>query len=314
MHGADGRLDLVRAGAAPAQAAADQRLALGDQPLVPPAAVLVGEQDQVPAGVRAGRAAGLGKQHEGEQAQRLRLVWHQAGQQAAEPDGLGGEVRPGQVLAGRRGVALIEDQVDDGEYGAQPFGQIGVLRHAVGNARVADLALGADQSLGHGRLGDQERAGDLGGGQAAKQPQRQRGPGLQGKRRMTAGEHQAEPVVAHGAFLGRRVVGGAQQRCLGMAVLADGLPAEAVDCPVARGSDDPAGRAWRRAGARPAFNGHGEGLLDRLLGEVDIAEAADQDGDRAPVLPPEHVGDLFGRHLPHDAASPRPRPGTDEPR
>ena len=36
----------------------------------------------------------------------------------------------------------------------------------------------------------------------------------------------------------------------------------------------------------------GEGLLDRLLGEVDVAEGADQDRDSAPVLPAEDERDV----------------------
>jgi len=60
VHGVDGSLDLVRARTALAQAAADQRLALGDKLPVPPATVLIGEEYQVPAGIRAGGTAGLG--------------------------------------------------------------------------------------------------------------------------------------------------------------------------------------------------------------------------------------------------------------
>jgi len=58
-----------------------------DEPPVQPAGP-VGEEHQVAARVVRGRAAGLGQQHERQQAQRLRLVRHQVGQQAAKPDGL----------------------------------------------------------------------------------------------------------------------------------------------------------------------------------------------------------------------------------
>jgi hypothetical protein len=48
---------------------------------------------------------------------------------------------------------------------------------------------------------------------------------------VTAGEDQAQPVVAPGALLDR-FVAGVQERGLGVPVLAGGLPAEAVDRPV----------------------------------------------------------------------------------
>ena len=72
------------------------------------------------------------------------------------------------------------------------------------------------------------------------------------------------------------------------------LPAQPVDRPVAGGGDDPAGRARRQAGRRPALHGRGERVLDRLLGDVDVAEDADQDGHRAAVLRAEDPLDLGG--------------------
>src|SRR5450755_1264021 len=52
------------------------------------------------------------------------------------------------------------------------------------------------------------------------------------------------------------------------------------------------GRARRKSLRRPPGHGCGEGLLDRLLGDVDVAEDADQRGHRAAVLGAEHPGDL----------------------
>ena len=49
-----------------------------------------------------------------------------------------------------------------------------ILRHAVGDPGGLDLALGADEALGHGRLGDEEGAGHLSGGEATEQAQCQR--------------------------------------------------------------------------------------------------------------------------------------------
>jgi hypothetical protein len=70
-------------------------------------------------------------------------------------------------------VALVEHQVQDVQDGAQPARQLGVVRHAVGDPGRLDLALGPHEALGHGRFGGQEGARDLGGLEAAEQPQGQ---------------------------------------------------------------------------------------------------------------------------------------------
>ena len=46
----------------------------------------------------------------------LGLVGHQLGERASEPDRLGGEIAAAAV-------ALVEDQVDDGEHGGEPVRQ-----------------------------------------------------------------------------------------------------------------------------------------------------------------------------------------------
>ena len=66
-------------------------------------------------------------------------------------------------------------------------------------AGVADLALGPHQPLGHRRLGHEEGAGDLGRGEAAEGAQGERDPGLEGERRVAAGEDQPQPVVGDAA-------------------------------------------------------------------------------------------------------------------
>ena len=260
---------------------------------IPEAAVLVGQQHELAVGGRAGGPARLDEQHEREQSHDLGFVGHQLGQQPSEADGLRAEVLADEPVARARRVALVEDEVDDGQHGPQAVREVGLVRDAVGDPRVADLALGPDQPLGHGRLGHQEGARDLGGGEPAQEPQRQRDLGAGGERGVTAGEDQAQPVVAHGALLGR-FVAGVQQSGLGVPVLAGRLPAQAVDRPVAGGGDDPSRRARRQSVGRPPLHRRGERVLDRLLGDVDVAEDADQDGHRAAVLLAEHTLDLRG--------------------
>jgi hypothetical protein len=66
--------------------------------------------------------------------------------------------------------------------------------------------------------------------------------------------------------------------------LSASLAAEAVDRSIAGGGGDPAARVRRQAVARPCAQGDGERLLDCVLGEVDVAEGADQGGDRSAGL------------------------------
>ena len=131
----------------------------------------------------------------------LGLVGQQLGQQSAQPDGFGDEVLPTELVARRRGVALVEDQIDDREDRAEAVGQLGVAGHPVRDPGLADLAFGPHQALGHGRLRHQEGAGDRPGLQAAQQTEGEGHLRLDRQRRMAAGEDQAQSVVAHGTGL-----------------------------------------------------------------------------------------------------------------
>jgi hypothetical protein len=63
-------------------------------------------------------------------------------------------------------VALGEDQIDHRKHAGQAIGQQMVGGDLQSGPGVTDLSLGAHQPLRHGGLADQERAGDLAGGQA----------------------------------------------------------------------------------------------------------------------------------------------------
>ncbi len=122
VHGGDRGLDLVRAGPAQLQAAADEGLSLADQVSVPERAVLRGERDQIAVGVRAGRSPRVGEHQQREQAQHLGFVGQQFGQQASEPDRLGAQVVADQTVPAGSGVPLGEDEIDDGEDGCEAAG------------------------------------------------------------------------------------------------------------------------------------------------------------------------------------------------
>ena len=91
---------------------------------------------------------------------------------------------------------------------------------------------------------------------------------------------------------GHRLLHPAQQLELPSQVL---LAPEAIDRAISAHADDPGGRIGRHPLARPALEGDRERLLHRILGEVEVAEDADQGRDRAPGLPPEQRADVWRR-------------------
>jgi hypothetical protein len=91
---------------------------------------------------------------------------------------------------------------------------------------------------------------------------------------MAAGEDQLQPLVGKGSLL---------QACL----LAERpIAAQPVDRTVAGGDRQPGARVGRRAVPGPALGRDRERLLRGLLGEIEVAEEADQAGeDAAPLVP-----------------------------
>ena len=121
------------------------------------------------ASVRAAAARGL-QLHQRDEPEDLGLARHQLGEHVAEAQRLLAEVVPHEGVTGVRSVALVEDQVDDGEHGGQARGQLGALGHLVRQAAVADRALGAHEPLGDRGLGHEEGARDLRRREAADEP------------------------------------------------------------------------------------------------------------------------------------------------
>jgi hypothetical protein len=271
VGGGDRRLQLVRPQGRGGQRRLRQLGALVDQRPVPADAVLLVQRHQVAGRRRARLPAGVGQQHQREQPGHLAVVRQLRVHHPGEPDRLAGEVGAVELAAGRGGVPLIEDQVEHVQDDLQPLLALDVVGQAERAARGPDALLGAADPGRHGGLGDQERAGDLGRGQAADRAQRERGRRRRGQRRMAAQEEQHERVVGAGDVLGRRL---GRDRALPLA--AGVVAAHLVDQPPGGDGHQPAARAVGHALGRPLHGGGEHGLLDGVLASLELAVPAHQ--------------------------------------
>ncbi len=284
MHGGDGCLDRVRSGRPPRQRAADETGTFRDLFPVPQAAILLVEQDHVAGRRGPGRAPRVLEQHQRQEAQRFGL-WQQIDEQPSQPDGFGGQIVSGQAGAGRGRVAFVEHEVDDPQDGVEPFRQVCRGWHLIGNARVADLRLRADDALRQRRGRREEGPCDFLGGEAAHFAQRERNLCVRSQRGMAAGEDQPEPVVLDALPVGPRV------RILdGQVGLAAFLiervesrpPAHRVDGLEPARRHEPGARVARHAVAGPLLERGAKGVVHGLLGGIEIAEQANQRREDAP--------------------------------
>ena len=162
------------------------------------------------------------------------------------------------------------------------------------HARLADRLLGAADALRHRAFRHQERAGDLGGGEAADGAQRERDRRVLAERRVRAHEQQDQRVVVRGrgvAIRGRGEVAPALLEDDGLAPPPRDLAADVVGHPPRRDLDQPRARMLRHALLRPLHRGGEERLLDGVLGAGEVAEAADH---RAEHLRRERAQQLLG--------------------
>ena len=142
--------------------------------MVPACAVLIGEQHRLASGPdTSAQPRGL-QLHQREQALNLGLTRHQRGEDPPEPQGLSAQRRADPVLAGGRRVALVEDQVDHLEHRDRRSASSSRPGRSNGTLGLDQRPFGPDDALRDGRLGHEERSGDLGRRQAAEQAQRQR--------------------------------------------------------------------------------------------------------------------------------------------
>ncbi len=141
------------------------------------------------------------KEQEAEQPKGLWLIGHKLRQQPSQTDRLRAEFLANQLVAGARAVALVEKRVDHCQHRAQPLLQMARIRHAIWNACLDNLALGARQPLRHRLLREQEGPCYLGCRQTRECAKRQRHLSLDRERWVTAREHQPKPIVLNPAVV-----------------------------------------------------------------------------------------------------------------
>jgi len=300
----DRRLKLVGADAAPRQRRGDERDALGDLGLVPAPPVLLGQRDQLPGRARAGGPPGVGEQHQREQPGDLAVAGQQPADDPGKPDRLGRQVRAEQPGPGGGGVPFGEDQVEDVQDHREPLLPLGLVRHPEWHPAVRDLHLGASDPPAHRRLGDQERAGDLGCGQAADRAEGQRDLRGGRQRGVAAQEQQDERVVG----LRDRGVGGRSQPLTGRDLPGGRffppppglLAAQQVGQPAGGDRDQPAARVARNALGRPLGGRRQQRLLHRVFGGVEVPVPPHQ---RAEDLRRQLAEQVLGRGLAHGQGS-----------
>src|SRR4029079_3610454 len=99
MDSLDCCLNLVRTRPVVPKATPYKSLPFGDQLAIPPAAVLIGQQDQVAVQTYPRVSARFDEQHQREQPQDLRFPGHQIRQEPSEADGLRAEILANELLA-----------------------------------------------------------------------------------------------------------------------------------------------------------------------------------------------------------------------
>ncbi len=199
-----------------------------------------------------------------------------ARQPVGEPDGLPAEVLADQGVAAVGRVALVEEEVDDLEHRVEPAGKLLGRRDLQRDLPIAEEPLGPDEPLGDRRLGGQEGAGDLGDAEAAGGLEGQGDLRLRRERRVIAREDHRELLVAEGIAV---ALGSTEMDQVGLghgqlALLAaeDAAAADEVERLVAGHLNEPGARVLGDAVVRPEPERLEHGVLDDLLGQVQVLQ------------------------------------------
>lgn len=230
---------------------------------------------------------------------------------AGEADRLGGQVDPGEVVAGGGGVALVEHEVEDAQHRPEACRELAPVGHGERLAARLHLRLGPADPLSHGRLGHQERGGDLPSGEPPDGPQGQRDRRARRQRRVAAQEQQPKRVVLLGGL------GPAQRDRRGQLLTAAAgvVAAELLGEPPRGDPDQPPGRVVGHAAVGPLRRRGDERLLDRVLriGEVAVAAQDRAEGPRREVAQEALDANPVGTHRPPSVRPELTRPVRGRP-
>lgn len=199
------------------------------------------------------------------------------------------------MLARGGRVALVEEEVDDGEHRSQPGRQLVGTGRVEAHPRFGQRAFGPDDALGHGRRGDEESARDLVGCETGQHLEGQRGLRLGSERRMARNEHQPQYVVVD--RLGQLDLAGLGQPAaeeLDLAGQRD-VPAGLVDRPPFGDGRQPGARTVGDPGRRPLLEGGHQRVLGEVLRSAHVVDVPGQAGDQAGRLdPPDRLDGAVG--------------------
>lgn len=173
-------------------------------------------------------------------------------------------------------------------------------RHLVRDAGIPDLCLRADDALSDGAWSRQIRVRDFLGGQTAHFPKGQCNLRIGRKRRMAAGENEAQAIVFERFLIeGNRVDRGFQlPRELLDGCIEARPPAQHVDRFEAPGGNEPRERVGGQPVARPFLDRGREGFMQCLLGQVEVTDETNERGqDPSRVRPIERLNPVGDRDL-----------------
>ena len=229
------------------------------------------------------------QQYKCSQRVRITRVGHQRAQLTGQPHPFIAQLVADRGRSGGRPVPLGEHRVDAPEHVRCALRQQLGRGHPQRDVRVPNLALGPGDSLSHCGFGLQQRPGDLGHGEPGDQAQRQRQLRRPVQCGVGTGEHHPQLVVADRMRNARAVGAGADVVDHGGQFLSrtDRLAAQSVQRAVARDRDDPSAWVVRHAVARPGPQRLGEGLLDSVLCDGEVARPPRERGDSRPPFAPK---------------------------
>ncbi|KZM76648.1 hypothetical protein A0J59_20105 [Cellulosimicrobium sp. I38E] len=330
----DRRLHLVRPDEPVGERRGDDPDALDDLGVVPAGPVLLGERHELAARAGPGAAPGVREEHEREQPRDLRVVRQQRVHRPGQADRLAGQVRAPQVRPRGRRVALGEHDVEDAQDRGEPRVPLARPRGRERAVERGEAPLRARDALGHGRLGDAERTGDLRRREPTDGPQRQR-DGARGRQvGVAAEEEEGERVVdvtrsrarvdlsRHLVGRDRRPRGPGRAREPGrgeprrrrVAPRRRLLPTAPRDVgpdrvhePAFRDAHEPGPRVVGDPVRRPAGRGREQRLLERVLGVGEVAATPDEEAEDARPEVPQQVLDRLGGRGGHAAVTARTR-------